>query len=448
VSFSRYNQYKDSGVRWLGKIPAHWEAKKLRHLASRISSGKTPLGGSETYVDEGVVFLRSQNVYDEGLRLDEVVYIAKETDARMAASRIKPGDVLLNITGASLGRSCIVPKDFSPANVNQHVCAVRLRDAEQASYVSWCLKSTALKMQMDFAQDGAAREGLNFEQIGRMSIAVPPSAEREKIASFLERETAKIDALVTEQNRLIELLKEKRLAVAAHAVTKGLKDDAPTKDSGVDWLGFVPAHWRILRNKAIFREVDERTMSEEGELLTVSHLTGVTPRSEKNVNMFMAETLEGYKKCETGDLVINTMWAWMGALGIAPCYGLVSPSYNVYRLRARDTLDPAFYECLCRIPVHVAMIRGHSTGVWESRLRLYPEVFLDLRTAVPPIEEQAAIVSFLERETVRLDALMAEAVAATALLKERRAALISAVVTGKIDVRGLAAVEAEKVVAA
>src|ERR1700679_2440580 len=156
MSFAQYGQCKDSGVPWLGKIPQHWEAKRIRYLASRISSGKTPFGGSDVYVDEGIIFLRSQNIYDEGLQLDDVVFISKTIDAQMAVSRVQPNDILLNITGASIGRSCAIPMAYQ-GNV---------------PFVSWCFKSDALKAQIDFAQNGAAREGLNFDQIAGLWIAV------------------------------------------------------------------------------------------------------------------------------------------------------------------------------------------------------------------------------------------------------------------------------------
>ena len=137
------------------------------------------------------------------------------------------------------------------------------------------------------------------------------------------------------------MLQEKRQALISHAVTKGLNPDAPMKDSGVEWLGEVPAHWEVRRNKSIYQEIDDRSTTGEEELLSVSHITGVTARSEKTVNMFMAETLENYKRCQPGDLVINTMWAYMGALGTAKIPGVVSPSYNVYRGRNLKRIIPS-----------------------------------------------------------------------------------------------------------
>jgi type I restriction enzyme S subunit len=169
----------------------------------------------------------------------------------------------------------------------------------------------------------------------------------------------------------------------------------------------------------------------EEELLTVSHLTGVTLRSEKDVNMFEAETTEGYKICLSGDLVINTLWAWMGAMGVSPVNGIVSPAYNVYKPGVR--LDPSYVDALVRLPVFAQEVTRYSKGVWSSRLRLYPEGFFEVVLPVPPLEEQRAIVAYLAKETEKLEELRVATERSTFLLKERRAALIAAAVTGQIN---------------
>jgi type I restriction enzyme S subunit len=210
---------KAPGAEWLGEIPAHWDVKRLGFLCKKIGSGKTPLGGAETYVDEGIVFIRSQNVYDDGLVLEDVVYISEEVDADMRVSRIKPGDVLLNVTGASIGRSCIVPDDFPAGNVNQHVCIIRLRDLTQSHFVSWVMKAPFIKAQIDAIQSGAAREGLNFDQISKFACALPSNAEQQAIAAYLDRETAHIDRLIAKVEAAIERLTEYRHALITAAVT-------------------------------------------------------------------------------------------------------------------------------------------------------------------------------------------------------------------------------------
>ncbi|MCA1694545.1 MAG: restriction endonuclease subunit S, partial [Actinobacteria bacterium] len=192
-------------------------------------------------------------------------------------------------------------------------------------------------------------------------------------------------------------------------------------------------HWRTLRNKVFLREIVDLSADRSEELLTVSHLTGVTPRAEKTeVTMFKAESTVGYKRCATGDLVINTMWAWMGALGVADRRGIVSPAYGVYRFDP-DVADPSYFEFVFRSPSYVAEMTRHSKGVWSSRLRLYPEAFLNLRAPVPPLAEQRSIVDAIYQQTRGDTALRDLVRRSIALLRERRQALITDAVTGRLQ---------------
>ena len=210
---------KPSGIEWLGEVPEHWEVTRLGFLCFKIGSGKTPSGGGEAYLSEGITFIRSQNVYDDGLRLDDVVYVSEETDAEQSWSRVLPGDILLNITGASLGRTCLVPSVFDRANVNQHVCILRLTSAASRTFIAMVLKSSGMKSQFDSAQNGAAREGLNFAQISKLALALPPQSEQDAIVRHLETELAKFDTLTAEAQRAIDILQERRTALISAAVT-------------------------------------------------------------------------------------------------------------------------------------------------------------------------------------------------------------------------------------
>ncbi|MCW7988232.1 hypothetical protein XF35_23780 [Streptomyces platensis subsp. clarensis] len=160
------------------------------------------------------------------------------------------------------------------------------------------------------------------------------------------------------------------------------------------------------------------------ELLSVSHLTGITPKSEKNVTMTAAENLDGYRLVDTGDLVINTMWAWMGALGVSKQAGIVSPAYGVYSPRPNAPFGPGFYDYLYRSNPYVMEMTRLSRGIWSSRLRLYPDVFLSMAIPVPPLEEQRAIANYLDRETARIDTLIEEQQRLIEMLRERRQAII------------------------
>lgn len=201
-------------------------------------------------------------------------------------------------------------------------------------------------------------------------------------------------------------------------------------DSGLDWLGSVPAHWGLLRAKRLFREVDERSATGKEELLSVSHITGVTPRRLKTVTMFMAESNVGHKVCRPGDLVINTLWAWMGALGVTRHTGIVSPAYGVYRPLAEGGVLPAYADLLLRTPLYAAEYQRRSTGVNSSRLRLYPEQFLRMPVLVPPVAEQAVIVRFLVWANGRLDRTVRAKRKVIALLTERKQAIIHRALTG------------------
>jgi len=293
-------------------------------------------------------------------------------------------------------------------------------------WVYWLLQT----LRLDEGSDEAAVPGLNRETAHENTVAIPPLFRQCLIADYLDRETASLDALVAAKEWLLELLAEKRPALITRAVTRGLNPDVPLRDSGVSWLGQIPEHWETERAKWLFHERDERSESGEEELLTVSHLTGITPRSEKDVNMFEAETTEGYKLCYPGDLVINTLWAWMGAMGVSSIHGIVSPAYNVYTPNER--LDPAYVDALVRIPVFAQEATRFSKGVWSSRLRLYPDGLFEIWMPVPPLEEQRTIVAHILAETAKLDALREAGERTIGLLKERRAALIAAAVTGKV----------------
>jgi len=406
---------------------------RLKFLVDKIGSGKTPLGGAQAYVPTGVMFLRSQNVHFDGLRLQDVVFIDEDTDAEMASTRVEPEDVLLNITGASLGRCALVPAGSKRANVSQHVCIIRPNTRNiLPSYLNNVLQSAVVQSQIFSGENGSSREGLTFEQIANLAIPLPSLARQRAVADYLDRETARLDALVEAKEQVLGLLAEKRRALITRAVTRGLDPHSVLRDSGVSWLGDIPAHWETERARWLFRERDQRSETGEEELLTVSHLTGVTLRSEKDVNMFEAETTEGYKISLSGDLVINTLWAWMGAMGVSPVNGIVSPAYNVYQPGPR--LEPSYVDALVRLPVFAQEVTRYSKGVWSSRLRLYPEGFFEVFLPVPPLIEQRAIVAHIAKEAQKLDDLRFATERTTILLKERRAALIAAAVTGRIDV--------------
>ena len=216
---------------------------------------------------------------------------------------------------------------------------------------------------------------------------------------------------------------------------EGLKPYAEYKESGLPWLGRIPSGWDLRRGKILYREVDERSKTGKEELLSVSHKTGVTPRSQKNVTMFLAASNVGHKICRSNDLVINTLWAWMAALGVTQHTGVVSPAYGVYRPSCPDRLLPKFADLVLRTPIYAAEYLRRSTGVNSSRLRLYPEDFLRIPVLMPGTNEQAAIVRFLDHANGKIDGFIRAKRKLIGLLNEQKQAIIHRAVTGKDEVR-------------
>lgn len=211
---------KPSGLPWLGDIPAHWSVQKLKHLAHGICSGKTPRGGSEVYVDEGIPMIRSLNVYDDGFRPENLVYITDEMDEDMQSSRLVPGDLLLNITGASIGRSCAFPADLGPANVNQHVCRIRPLNSNVGAYLEIVLKTPCVKAQILAGEDGTSREGLTHEDVRNLTLAFPP--QRDERRRIIEHWVELIKHFKSIKASLIETvarLRERRAATIYESVT-------------------------------------------------------------------------------------------------------------------------------------------------------------------------------------------------------------------------------------
>ena len=402
--------------------------RKLKYLALINSS----VLDEDTDADSEVLYIDIGNVDSSGHISNIASYRFEDAPSR-ARRLVQDGDVIISTVRTYLQAITQIREPPDNLVVSTGFAVVRpLGDRFDAGYCRFALRTPAFLAEVDKRSVGVSYPAINAEDLADVSIPVHPLPKQRAIADYLDRETTRLDALVEEKQRLLELLAEKRLALITRAVTGGLDPKTPLRGTGIPWLGAIPKHWRTERARWLFQERDERSQDGTEELLTVSHLTGVTRRSEKDVNMFEAETLEGYKLSKSGDLVINTLWAWMGAMGVSFVQGIVSPAYNVYEPNER--LDPSYVDVLSRLTVFAQEAIRHSKGVWSSRLRLYPEGFFDIHLPVPSLSEQRQIMAFLKVECKKLDDLRAAATRLIELLKERRAALIAAAVTGQIAV--------------
>ena len=401
-----YPAYKDSGVEWLGEVPAHWEVRRLKRLIN-ISSGFAPPLSFDKY--EGKYPVYGSNG------------IIGHCDRYLIAHRA----IVIGRVGAS-GTVHVVPER---SWVSDNALIVRIVCPTQLLWLRYILQAANLG-------EHAAKNAqpiITATFVGNQSLAVPPLPEQTAIAAFLDRETAKIDALVAKKERLIELLREKRAALISHAVTKGLDPDAPLKDSGVEWLGEAPAHWEVKRlkhctllcvDKIDFKPVDQTYIGLEN----IESWTG---------RLFLQDQPENVDSSvgqfEAGDVLFGKLRPYL-AKAARPDFSGVSTGELVVLRPIGYSQDYLFYFLLNK-----SYIRWVDTLAYGTKMpRVSPSQVWNSMVPCPPLPEQTAIAAFLDRETAKIDALVAKIKEAIARLKEYRVALVSAAVTGKIDVRAAA----------
>jgi type I restriction enzyme, S subunit len=417
-NIQKYEKYKTSGVEWLGDVPEHWEVKRLKRIFHEIKK-------------------RSNNELNCGsISFGKVIF---KDDEKIPESTKKSYQVVLK-------------GDFlvNPLNLNYDLVSLRIALSEldvvvssgyivlgnsihvNKSYFKWLLHRFDVAY-MKLLGSGV-RQTLNYADIGNCDLLFPPLAEQTAIAAYLDEKTTQLDTAIAQKQHMIALLKERRQILIHRAVTQGLDPSVKMKKSGVEWIGDVPEHWEVKRAKFLFDEIDERSQTGEEELLSVSHMTGVTPRSEKNVSMFMAEDYTGSKLCQKDDLIFNIMWAWMGALGISDRTGIVSPSYAIYRQKG-EIFNSWYLEQLLGDTNYVAHYNRVSTGLHSSRLRFYSTMFFDMKIGFPSLEEQNRIVDFLKINVEKIDTALTLKEQEIVKLKEYKSTLINSAVTGKIRVK-------------
>lgn len=409
------------------------EFRKLKYLVQL----PVTTGASEAAQDYNVSELRYIRISD----FDENGNVREENKVSIPTSKgekylLEDNDILAAVTGGTVGKALIFhPIDGNPACYAGYLARIRTNELLSTQYLYYYMLSPLFD---DFKAKNITKstmENISASKYHNMPVLWCDVDIQEKIVTELDSVFTKVNTLEDNQRRQIEKLLAYKQAIISRTVLKGLDPTVPMKDSGVEWIGEIPAHWEIQRGKAFLHETNERSTDGSEELLTVSHITGITPRSQKNVNMFMSETLEGYKICRIGDVASNTMWMWQGAIGVSEYHGVISPSYNTYRQRANQ-YNPKYLDYLLRIPSMVEAYTAYSTGITASRLRLYPQPFLSLPFVLPPIEEQECIVEKLGKECDYIDRLIAIKQSKIEKLNEYKKSLIYEYVTGKKEVTG------------
>ena len=425
MTFPKYPEYKDSGVEWLGEVPEHWEIRRLKQVVSAdrpITYGIVQAGEN---VEGGIPYIRPADMLEEdGVRsMEGLLKTSIEIAASYSRSSLSVGDLVCSI-GPSFGKLMLVPEELSGANLTQGTARVAIEEQYIKKYFFWALRSPESFNQWESSVGGATFRALNLGPLADTRVLTPPRSEQATIAAFLDHETARIDALVEEQQRLIELLKEKRQAVISHAVTKGLDPDVPMKDSGVEWLGEVPAHWDIIPVWMIFELGRGRVISHSEILESQGKYPVYSSQTERDGVMGSIDTYDfdgDYLTWTTDGANAGTVFRRAGRFNCTNVCGTLKPT------RSDVDLDYLWSS----VSISTAAFIRHDINP-----KLMNGVMASIRIPVPPEDEQRQIARHIAQVLSKMKPLANEAERLITRLQERRSALISAAVTGKIDVRG------------
>ncbi|WP_271585864.1 restriction endonuclease subunit S [Bradyrhizobium sp. CCBAU 53415] len=450
MSFPQYEKYNDSGVELFGKLPAHWKVGRLKGYLDRNDGG---VWGDDPDNDgeAGTIVLRSTEQTVDGRWIIEDPARRKLSPGDRAGALLKTGDLLLTKSSGSslhIGKTTLVDDEVEKLGCCFSNFMQRLRTKPSLSpRLAWYILNHRLaREQFDLLSNSTTGlANLNARMIGSVVLPVPPLAEQIAIAAILDRETAKIDALVDEQQRLIELLKEKRQTVISHAVTKGIIPNAAMKSSGVDWLGEVPEHWEVTQLRRVARAGTSITY---GIVQAGPDIEGGIPYIRTSDMAGDQLPCDGYlrtsreidaayarSKVTTGDVVI-AIRATIGKPLIVPAF---LDGANLTQGTAKFSPGPSvlneFIFYFLRSSPAIGQFERLGKGATFKEITL--EMLRKFAVLQPPLDEQRQIIDLLRSKTAQFDGLISETEKAVSLLQERRSALISAAVTGKIDVREL-----------
>ena len=422
MSFPKYPKYKASGVEWLGDVPEGWDVGRLKRVCHVFPSNVD----KKSYDGETQVLLCNYTdvYYHDTIVAGSDFMAATATTAQIAQFTLRAGDTIItkdSETADDIAIAAYVPADLPGVICGYHLSMIRPTRAAHGAFVKRLFDSTYVKSCVAVRANGLTRVGLGQYEIDNLDLPFPPLPEQLAIAAFLDRETAKIDELVNAQARLIELLKEKRQAVISHAVTKGLNPHAPMKPSGVEWLGDVPELWEVKKMRFL---CDVQTGGRDTEHAVVDGEFPFFVRSQV-IERINTKSFDGEAVLTAGD----------GA-GVGKVFhhfvGAFDFHQRVYMLSNFKGILGRFVFHYLRENFYKVALQGGAKSTVDSLRR---PVFLNFAVCVPPVAEQDTIVASLESQGNRFDSLMAEAERAITLLRERRSALISAAVTGQIDIR-------------
>jgi type I restriction enzyme S subunit len=423
-----YPAYKDSGLEWLGSIPGHWEVKRLK-FAAHIEAGQSPPSELVTDGSQGLPFLQGNADFGS-------LHPTPRQVCDLAPKRASPADILLSVR-APVGAMNIADQAYG---IGRGLCAISPSSADPR-FCFYLLTTT--RSLLDSVATGSTYDAVTTAQVGDLPALLPPPSEQRLIATFLDRETARIDVLVAKKERLIELLQEQRTALITRAVTRGLDPNAPMKDSGVEWLGEIPAHWGVGGLSRWWQVVDckHRTVPFLDEGIALASI-GEVQSLEVDLSSAKRTTVEEYQEMISGGReprggdVVYSRNVTVGAAALVTTEEPFCMGQDVSLIRAADQ-DQRFLVFLLRSPSVMGQLDSFMVGSTFNRINV--SKIKQLAVCVPPLGEQRRIAAFCQQGHKNIEQMILTIGDAIVRLNELRTALISASVTGKIDVREHAA---------
>lgn len=385
--------------------------------------------------DIGVRLIQTGNVGIGKFREQGYRYISDASFLALNCTEVRPGDLLISRLADPVGRCCIAPELGARMITSVDVAILRPRPGVADNrYLNYYMSSSAYLDTIAAISRGGTRERISRDQLGAVDVLVPPLVLQRAIADYLDRETARIDALIAAKRRLAELLEEKRSELATHVL---LGPPVAGSSAGPGQVTLRPG-WSLVPFRRLFREIDIRSATGSETLLSVSQTRGVIPQSELGDRRQHAETLVGYKLCNPGDFVVNRMWVYYGALGAAKQRGIVSPDYAVFR--PMSGMSSAFAAYVLRTPAYVGemtrLVRGIGAAFQGSvrKPRLHPNELGLIEMPTPPHSAQQTLLRTLDEQTKEISHRVSLIGRSRTLLEERRQTLITAAVTGQLDI--------------
>lgn len=415
---------KDSGIKWIGTIPAHWTVQPFYSFVEEVDHPNTGMK------ERNLLSLSYGRLVRKDMdRLDGLTPASFE-----GYNVVEANDIVFRLTDLQNDQTSLRSARANERGIITSAY-VTVRPRASSRFFEYLMRSYDIA-KVFYGIGGGIRQSMKFSDLKRLPVVVPPDREMEEIASYLDRATSRIDALITKKARFIDLLREKRLSAIASAVTKGLDAGAALTEANIVSHLSVPSHWQVVSFWTVVRQVSRSNLSAES-LLSVYLDRGVIPYNEGGGLVHKpSDSLDEYQLVEPGNFVLNNQQAWRGSVGVSKHRGIVSPAYLVFELSSR--LDPDFANYQFREQRFVDEMMLSSQGVGDIQRQVKWPLLRYAKVFLPPIEEQRAIVAYLNRATTRIDALIAKVERSIELLREHRTALIAAAVTGKINLRNAA----------